>query len=122
MRPGAIWRELVKNLLRKPVTVLYPAERMAIPYAVRGKPVFEPSTCIGCMMCVRDCPSEAVKIEKLAEKTFACTFYLDRCIYCGQCAESCPRKSITMTHDYELACIDKSVLKEYKKGAPQQPK
>ena len=113
--PGAIWRELFRNLGRKPATVMYPAVRFDLPSAHRGRPVFEPSTCIGCMMCVRDCPSNAVKIEKFVEKTYQCTFYLDRCVYCGQCAESCPRKSITMSHEYELACFDRKTLEVLKK-------
>ncbi|OGS17599.1 MAG: hypothetical protein A2219_01160 [Elusimicrobia bacterium RIFOXYA2_FULL_50_26] len=121
-RPGAIWRELVKNLRRKPATVLYPAERLEIPENFRGRPVFNPATCIGCMMCVRDCPAKAVKIEKVGEKKFSCTFYLDRCIYCGQCSDSCVKKSITMSHEFELACFDRSTLVDTKKEDAQAAK
>lgn len=109
-KPGAIYKEITKNLFRKPVTVLYPKERLKIPKNLRGRPVFDPNGCIGCQICVRDCPANAIKIEKIAEKTFSCTFYLDRCIYCGQCADSCPKNTITMTQEYELASLDRPSL------------
>ncbi len=114
-RPGAIWREITKNLGRKPATVRYPKQRLPLPDNFRGKPVFDPKGCVGCLMCVRDCPARAIQIDKIAEKTFACTFYLDRCIFCGQCADSCPRKTIHMSHDYELASFDRDGLIDRRK-------
>ncbi len=116
--PGAIFKELLNNLKRKPATVLYPAERLTLPKNFRGRPVFDPKGCIGCMMCVRDCPAKAVKIEKIADKTFSCTFYLDRCVYCGQCADSCPKKTITMSQEFELASFSRDSLESIKKGEP----
>ncbi|MCR4428031.1 MAG: 4Fe-4S binding protein [Caldiserica bacterium] len=121
-RPGAIWREITKNLGRKPATVLYPKERLPIPSNFRGRPVFDPEKCVGCKICERDCPSGVITIEKVAEKTFACTFSLDKCIFCGQCADSCPRKAITMSQIFELAAFKKDSLVDRKAGTPPEPK
>lgn len=121
-RPGAIWREITKNLGRKPATVRYPKQRLPLPANFRGRPVFDPKGCVGCLMCVRDCPARAIKIDKIAEKTFACTFYLDRCIFCGQCADSCPRKTIHMSQEYELASFNRDGLVDEKKGESLPPK
>ena len=121
-KPGyAIWKEIAANIKRKPATVLYPAQRLPIPPNFRGRPTFRPEKCIGCMLCVRDCPSEAVKIEKTAPKTFTCTFYLDRCIFCGQCADSCNKEAIVMTQEYELTSLDRPSLVKVTKGTPPPP-
>ncbi len=120
-RPGAIWRKLVKNLGRKPVTVTYPKEPMLLPKNFRGRPVYDPKGCIGCKICERDCPSRAIAITKVAEKTWACTFALDRCVYCGQCADSCPKKTILMSHIYEMATFDRQTLIETTAGVPPPP-
>jgi formate hydrogenlyase subunit 6/NADH:ubiquinone oxidoreductase subunit I len=62
------------------------------------------------MLCVKDCPSDAVKITKIEEKHFSCTFNLGNCIYCGQCADSCAKKVISMSKEFELATFDRSTL------------
>lgn len=45
--------------------------------------------CIGCGICVKNCPSEAVKVEN-----FNATIDQDKCTGCGTCAEKCPKKVI----------------------------
>jgi len=119
--PGAIWKELLANASHKPATVLYPKERLELPPNFRGRPVFHPEKCIGCMLCTKDCPSRAVEINKIAEKTYSCTFHLGRCIYCGQCADSCNKDAITMSHIYELAAFEQQSMNDTTKGEPKTP-
>ena len=45
--------------------------------------------CIGCTLCAKNCPNEAVKIEN-----FLSTIDQDKCEGCGICMEKCPKKSI----------------------------
>lgn len=45
--------------------------------------------CIGCTLCAKNCPNEAVTIE-----SFLSHIDQDKCSGCGQCAEKCPKKSI----------------------------
>jgi len=45
--------------------------------------------CIGCKMCEKACPVEAIKVED----NLAVIDY-DKCIGCGACKEKCPRKII----------------------------
>lgn len=45
--------------------------------------------CIGCTLCAKNCPNDAVKIEN-----FLSTIDQDKCEGCGICMEKCPKKTI----------------------------
>ena len=112
--PGKILPEVLRNARKKPATVKYPYERTDIPADYRGKIQFDAKSCIGCKMCMRDCPAKAIEITKVGEeKIFKATFHLDKCIYCAQCVDSCPRKALTSTPEFELANYQRDKLTEH---------
>lgn len=45
--------------------------------------------CIGCTLCAKNCPNEAVKIDH-----FLSHIDQEKCVKCGACMEKCPKKSI----------------------------
>lgn len=45
--------------------------------------------CIGCMMCVKACEHDAIKVENFLAK-----IDYEKCTNCGKCAEKCPKKVI----------------------------
>lgn len=45
--------------------------------------------CIGCGICAKNCPAEAVKVEN-----FLAEIDQEKCTGCGACAEKCPKKAI----------------------------
>ena len=111
MRPGKMLREVLGSIFKKPATNLYPAQKMDMPEGFRGKIKFDPEKCIGCKMCMRDCPTNAITINKVGEGKFEAVFDLSRCIYCAQCVDSCPKKALEPTKEVELAQLDKHKLK-----------
>lgn len=109
---GSILPEAFKNLFKKPATVGYPFTAAVIADKFRGKVKFTQSLCIGCKLCMRDCPADAIEIIKVADKKFKMFYRMDRCIYCAQCVNTCPKKALEMTEKFDLADYDKSRLSE----------
>jgi ferredoxin len=60
--------------------------------ACKGLKTFsiDTSLCIGCTVCKKKCPSNAI----IGERKLAHYILADSCIGCGACAEACPHKAI----------------------------
>jgi formate hydrogenlyase subunit 6/NADH:ubiquinone oxidoreductase subunit I len=110
-RPGRMIKQVLQSLYKKPATSLYPFVKTEMPDKFRGKLKFYPERCIGCTLCMKDCPSEAIVIKKIGEKKFEAEIDLSKCIYCAQCVDSCPKKALESTKEFELAGLDCGKLK-----------
>jgi formate hydrogenlyase subunit 6/NADH:ubiquinone oxidoreductase subunit I len=108
MKTVTMLGDVLRSLVHKPVTRLYPFERHEPPERLRGQLDWDPTNCTGCGLCVKDCPAEAIEIITVnkAEKRFVMRYHLDRCLFCGQCVKSCRRKCLTQSGDHwELAAL-----------------
>jgi formate hydrogenlyase subunit 6/NADH:ubiquinone oxidoreductase subunit I len=103
--------QVLRSLFKKPATSKYPFVKKAMPKNFRGKLRFYPERCIGCKMCMRDCPSGAITIRPVGEKKFEAVIDLDKCIYCAQCVDTCPKKALEATPEFELAQLDRKKLR-----------
>ena len=104
----------LKHLAKHPHTVRYPyqehrdIEGAPLPTErYRGFHSNNIETCIGCMLCAKVCPANAityVKIENSGKKGLKWRPVIDygRCCYCGFCTDICPTKSLILTPRYEL--------------------
>lgn len=50
----------------------------------------EESKCIGCVVCMKACPTKAIRVREKKAKVIA-----ERCIDCGECYRVCPYNAIT---------------------------
>jgi len=110
-KAGRILPLALKSLFQKPATTKYPFVKADPPAGFRGKLAFDASKCIGCRLCVRDCPSKAIEIVDMGDKKFKAVVRLDKCIYCAQCVDSCNKNALSVTREFELAAFDREKLK-----------
>lgn len=109
MKVGKMLRETLRSLLYRPVTVEYmtkAGKMVPVPERLRGKLTYDREACIGCLLCVRVCPSGVV--TSAGERKVA--FNISRCILCGQCAEICPERAIKLSSQFEIETHDKETL------------
>lgn len=110
---------VIRNTFKRSVTVLYPHDRIMVPYNSRGsiQLVVDPDTrkilCDGCGQCEKSCPLKLISIEVDISNKKLKSFYIDisRCMFCGFCEEVCKKKALKMSFNYELTEKDFSALK-----------
>ncbi|MFZ6029501.1 MAG: 4Fe-4S dicluster domain-containing protein [Chloroflexota bacterium] len=116
MRFGVMISDVLRSLFKKPATRQYPFEKTAAPDRLRGKLVWDPSRCTGCMLCCKDCPSNALELTTIdrAAKRFVMRYHVDRCTFCAQCVEACKPKCMDMSDEqWELAALKKEEFEVY---------
>lgn len=119
--PGVMIGEVLRHVAKKPATIQYPFVAVQMPENFRGKIVFIADRCVGCKLCVKDCPSAAITINKVGNKRFEAVFDLDRCIYCAQCVDSCNKDALQASRDFELAALTKAPLHITYDAPPEPP-
>lgn len=113
----------IKTTFRAPVTDEYPSSKkrkkladkyMGFPALTWDFDVNEPY-CTGCMVCVRECPTQCMSAEmsdnslhtqgKSRRRKIVNTFEINlaRCILCGICVDVCNFDAIEMSHEHELS-------------------
>ncbi len=115
----------IRHVLRNPITVQYPEQRLSVSRRWRGQEfIWSEEKCTGCTACARACPHGVIKIEvsgKGKERVIE-RFQMDlgRCIFCGLCVEACPTQAIALGLGYEGSCtrLPELVLEKEELAAP----
>ena len=122
--------ELLKQLFKKPATNVFPftyypdsiiklLEKVGkgeakiyppveIPKNFRGKIIYDRDECIGCKLCIKVCPAEAIEFIPDKKKI---KIHVDHCIFCSQCNDICPKNCLNMSEEFLLADVDRSSSK-----------
>jgi NAD(P)H-quinone oxidoreductase subunit I len=116
MKIGAMVGDVFHSLFRRPATRQYPFERKEAPQRLRGKLHWDPQKCTGCLLCVKDCPADALEVFMVDKenKRFALRYHVDRCTFCSQCVVSCrPGALELLSEEWELAATSKESFTVY---------
>ena len=97
----------MEALFSKPETIAYPAVSHKSSAGYRGSVRIIAENCVGCGLCVRDCPAAALVLEKESNQSFQLIHFRDRCTSCGQCELSCKFDSIFLDNTYEEASAER---------------
>ena len=118
----------LKTAGRKPVTAQYPEpeKRLDVQDRYMGFPaltwdgdVSEPY-CTGCMVCIRNCPTQCMSAQmkdnplhaegKSRRRKIIDEFEINlgRCILCGICVDVCNFDAIEMSHEHELSKYERN--------------
>ena len=118
----------LKTAGRKPVTAQYPEpeKRLEVQDRYMGFPaltwdgdVSEPY-CTGCMVCIRNCPTQCMSAQmkdnplhaegKSRRRKIIDEFEINlgRCILCGICVDVCNFDAIEMSHEHELSKYERN--------------
>lgn len=101
---------VLKNLVSKPATLLYPIKKRAFFARTRGHIDIEVDKCIFCGICVKKCPTNAINVER-SGKLWAIERL--RCIQCSSCVDNCPKKCLYMENEYTAPSTTGSVKDEF---------
>lgn len=120
--------EVLNNLFTKNITSAYPKTKGKTDARYRARIKFLAEKCIGCQLCSRNCPANAIKITQInpeakpvtdaegkvtpPHRKFKAEIDLARCIFCAQCVESCPKSALESGQEFELAAFDRKSLKD----------
>lgn len=99
---------ILRILFKKPMTLKFPREFLEPVKGYRGKHFLNLEKCIGCGMCSRVCPNNAIEMVEFNGKKCP-QIHLGKCCFCELCAESCPTKALTMTPEAIISFYDKSL-------------
>jgi hydrogenase-4 component H len=91
-----LWR----TLFSRPITVRYPFGELELPPYFRGRVVIDEAKCVGCGLCVRDCPGFGLVLQRTPDRDFSLVHYPDRCAYCGQCEDNCRTGAIRLINEF----------------------
>ena len=111
---------ILNAFFRPSETVDYPKGPLSLAEKFRGAIVFDTEKCIGCGLCVRNCPADALHMDKKSRDEYKLIYYPARCAYCGQCEDNCRHGAIYHSNKLVKPTDDPAglivVLKDKKEG------
>ncbi len=102
----AFAKTIIGSVFKKPFTLRYPVEQKEWYEGTRGAVAIDADACIGCNLCAKACPTNAIDVDK---KGGTWTIQRMQCIQCSACVDICPKKCLTMEKLYTTPDVVKIV-------------
>jgi len=115
-----VLKKALANTLKKPITIHYPIVPSPAPEGFRGRHKVYFNKCIGCSLCGKNCPTNAIKLrveikkEKVKKIVYKIVHHyiesinLGKCVFCGLCEDICPKDAIKLTRRFDMVNYDKN--------------
>lgn len=73
----------------------------------RGRLNYDRAKCIGCAMCTKVCPANAIELDPdtVGQKPRKVLLHGDRCCFCAQCNDACPVSALSMSTEFAIASV-----------------
>lgn len=97
---------VLKNLVKKPMTLQFPYESLPDVKDYRGRHFLDKEKCTGCGVCETICPNVAIEIKEFNGNKYP-QVHLGKCCFCGLCAEYCPKDALKLTPQAMMVTLDK---------------
>ena len=97
---------ILGSMFKKPSTLMYPVVPREWQERTRGAVSIVGEDCIGCGICAKACPTNAIEVDK---NEGSWTIQRMQCIQCSACVDSCPKKCLNMENLYTIPDVVKVV-------------
>ena len=111
-----IGKMVLRSLVKKPATLMYPVIPREWKERTRGRIEIDIETCIFCSICSRKCPTDAITVNRDAKR-----WAISRmdCIQCSCCVEACPKKCLANKAGYTSPGMEK-IVDSFVKPEPEE--
>ncbi|MCD6380818.1 MAG: NADH-quinone oxidoreductase subunit D [Candidatus Odinarchaeota archaeon] len=117
-------KEGIKNLTHKAITFNFPPSGN-LTKRFRGRHIFYPDKCIGCQLCAKICPNNAITMvdrERDGKKVKFPQIDYEKCCFCGLCVDICPKQALRFTNYPFILAMEKSKLVLSPEELSKEPK
>lgn len=114
---------VLKNLLSKSSTRMYPVEKREPFERYRGNLFNNIDECIFCKKCEMKCPSQCITVTKDKDSgtgTWTCDPFA--CVYCSICVDNCPTNCLYMEPVHRAPSAEREMTEMVGKIKPPKKK
>lgn len=106
-----IMSEALRNLFKKPSTMMEPPDKIKPTEDYRGMHRVDYDKCIGCSLCAIECPAMAITMVSIPgkKKRYPKIDY-GKCVFCYRCVEVCPVNAYIISNEKPKSSTKRQII------------